>query len=103
MAAIVGILFVAFIFVLALFYNALSWGFVVSKFYLWFILSIYPQAPQISLLHFVGIAFFLGAIMPKYYSTKVKDEYEDKKNQWIGNVLNPWLTLICGYLIYLCY
>ena len=96
---IIGVLFLAFIVFVALFYNVLSWGFVVSKFYLWFIISMYPTAPHFTIIQFIGVMFFLSSIMPKHHTKPIKKEYLDEKNEWIGLVLAPWITLLCGWLI----
>lgn len=103
MEIILAILAVAAIVIVALFYGSFSWGFVVSKFYAWFILTIYPDAPEFTILQFVGIMFFLGAILPKLYVKDIKKEYRDNEYDWIVILLAPWLTLICGWLVHLVY
>lgn len=85
--------------VVVILYSAFAWGFVVSKFYLWFILPVFPSLPYFSILQFIGFLLFLSAVMPKHYSG-LKDEYEDKSKIWSYGLLNPWITLTIGYLIH---
>ena len=98
--ALVGI--VALIAIL-LFYGSLSWGFVISKFYLWFIVSTIPDAPNFTVLQFIGIAFFLSAIMPKHTVVQIKKEYKDENQSLIISLIGPWITLLCGYILYCFY
>jgi len=55
MEIIIAVVGVLALIVVALFYGAFAWGFVVSKFYLWFVVSMYPQAPDFTVMQFVGI------------------------------------------------
>lgn len=103
MEIIIAILGLLVIIVIALFYGAFAWGFVVSKFYLWFIVSMYPLAPNFTIMQFVGIMLFLGAILPKVYIKDVKKEYRDNKYDWAVILLAPWITFICGWVIHLAY
>mgnify|MGYP000426209176 CR=1 FL=1 len=85
--------------VVVILYSAFVWGFVVSKFYLWFILPVFPSLPHFSILQFIGFLLFVRVIMPKHYSW-LKDEYEDTSKIWTGALLDPWVTLAIGYLIH---
>jgi hypothetical protein len=85
-----------------LFYTSLSWGFVVFKFYGWFILSIFPQLPQISILYFIGIMFFLSALFHRE-NVSIKKEYTDKTGAWTMLIISPWLTLLCGSVLLMFY
>jgi uncharacterized membrane protein len=103
MGSLIGILAVIFFIgaavLLFIFYNAFTWGYVVSLFYGWFVLSVFPTAPAISLIQFIGIMLFLIALLPKYHGTALKDEYENKKTKVIGLLIAPWLTLLFGWII----
>lgn len=103
MEVILAIIAILALIVVALFYSSFAWGYVVSKFYVWFILPIYPEAPQFTIMQFVGIMFFLGAILPKFYAKDVKKEYRENEHEWAVMVLAPWITLICGWVIHLAY
>lgn len=86
-----------------IFYNALSWGFVVSKFYGWFILSQFPALPHFSILIFIGFMCFLGALLPKHVQIGMKKEYQDNSTFIISILIMPWATLLCGYIIHCFY
>lgn len=83
-------------------YNAFVWGFVAHTLYGWFILSAFADAPQFSILQFVGFALFLGALKPKLGSV-VKSEYEDPNKMWFNLLLSPWLVLGFAWFIHLFY
>jgi hypothetical protein len=84
-----------------LLYSSFAWGYVSSVFYAWFVLSVFPQAPQISVSQFIGFAFFLGAILPKYTATPIKTEYKDTQSAISLLIVSPWISLGVGYLIHL--
>ena len=88
---------------LIIFYGSFSWGFVISKFYIWFIISAFPLAPHFTIPQFIGFAFFLSAIMPKRTSTPIKKEYQNENEYWGYLTLGPWITLLCGYILYCFY
>jgi len=103
LGALFIVLFVALVLAGAIIYNSLTWGFVLTKFYAWFILSAIPTLPEFSLLQFIGFAFFIAAIMPKYSSDVIKDEFKNSQATLFGALLSPWITLLIGYLLHLFY
>ncbi len=103
MEALLALIGILALIPLALFYSSFSWGFVISKFYLWFIVSAFPQIPHFTILQFIGFTFFLIAIMPKRHSIPIKKEFKNENEHWILLIFSPWITLLCGYLIYCFY
>ena len=99
MELIIGFLFITAVIAGIILYNSFSWGFVASKFYLWFVLSIFPTAPHFTVTQFIGIAFFIMAIMPKNSIDNLKEEYKSKENMWFTLFFSPWISLIMGYFI----
>jgi hypothetical protein len=95
MEAIIAILIGVALVIGLILYDAFSWGFVASKFYVWFILSAFPVLPAIGYLQFVGIMIFLSVIMPKHVDT-AKTETDNKKS--IMLIFSPWISLIIGWL-----
>jgi hypothetical protein len=83
-------------------YNAFSWGYVSYVLYGWFILPTFPEAPQLSILQFVGIALFLSALKP-HLGPVIKSEYEDDGAKWSKIILAPWLLLLFAWFIHLFY
>jgi hypothetical protein len=82
-------------------YNAFVWGFVTHTIYNWFILTVFPDAPELSVFQFVGIAMFIRALHPLTSLVSIKEEYKDEKAQWLNVFLTPWLVLIFAWFIHL--
>lgn len=103
MEALLAIIGFFGLFFLIIMYSVLSWGYVISILYSWFILPIFPELPHnISIMGFIGLALFIEAITHKS-PTSIKDEYKDKSNQWVTLLLSPWLTLFGAWIIHLFY
>ena len=92
------ILFVIVVVVAMLFYSALSWGFVASKFYVWFILPLFPMLPEINYIGFIGIMLFVAAIGYKN-SVVIKDEYTNKEAGLTLLFISPWVVFACGWFV----
>lgn len=99
---LLGILAALLIFAAIVVYGSFSWGFVLFKFWYWFLLPVFVGLPQIDYLSAVGIMLFIGLF--KHHATKVsiKDEFlkeEEKLNIRIVNFLSPWIVLAVGFFI----
>lgn len=81
-----------------LIYTSLSWGYVISLFYGWFILPIFPNLPKLGIIQFIAISLFIKALLP-LTPAAIKDEYKDKNMVWVSFFLSPWLTLFFGWII----
>jgi hypothetical protein len=103
MELLIAFLGVIILIPILLFYSSLVWGFVVSKFYVWFILSVFPTFPQISVLYFIGIMFFLSAVLPKTELINIKKEYKDTAYTWLVPLISPWVVLFCGFILHSFY
>ena len=102
---LVTILFAIFDFigvmVLALCYAALSWGFVMYKFWGWFIPMAFPTIAIPHLLYYQAIALVVFLDVVKATSTqKIKEEYTDKTAGAIIAIIAPWIVLGVGYFVY---
>jgi hypothetical protein len=83
----------------ALIYTTFSWGLVVWKFWYWFLLPVFPAAPQITFIQAVGLMFLIG--LTHQMDTQVlKKEYKDEFSAGIGAIIAPWLTLVIGWIAY---
>lgn len=80
-------------------YSAFSWGYVSYVLYHWFILSALPTLPHFTVTQFVGIAIFLGAMMP-HSTTHLKDEFVKKEERLVTFIIAPWVTLVMAWLIH---
>ena len=83
----------------ALAYGAFSWGFVMYKFWYWFLLPVFPALPQITFAHAVGLAVFIG-LFHTVPTQIVKKEYKDETQGAILPLIAPWITFLVGALIY---
>jgi hypothetical protein len=79
-------------------YGAFSWGFVSYTFYNWFVLTSFPELPHFGIVQFIGFSLFVNTIV-RHGSVFIKDEYKDKKLEYISLFLNPWLTLFFGWVL----
>lgn len=76
-------------------YDALVWGFITLKFYIWFILPVFNTLPQITLLQAIGISFFIALF--KNITPPIKDS--DDLASGVSNLLIiPWIALGIAYL-----
>ena len=80
-------------------YGSLSWGFVLYKFWYWFILPVFVTLPLITFWQAVGIFFVIG-LFNVPIPNETKDEYLDKTKSY-GNILIPWVTLLMGWFMHL--
>lgn len=86
---------------IAIIYSAFAYGFLVYKFYYWFILPVFHDLPQISIPAAIGIGLFIslfkGAGSSNDYT--YKGETIKSETKWGTLILMPWLTLGAAYLI----
>lgn len=90
------------IFLFIIGYTSFSWGFVVHKFYYWFILPLFPTWQHFDIIQFIGIMFFLSCFH-KNSSLIVKDEYRNKSSEWVLLFVAPWLSLFGGWVFKLIF
>ena len=87
--------------VLALCYAALSWGFVMYKFWGWFIPIAFPSITIPHLFYYQAIALIMFLDLFKTIPTQqIKKEYTDKTAGAIISVITPWVVLAVGYFVY---
>ena len=80
-------------------YSSFSWGYVAVIFWGWFIIPLFPEAPLFTWTQFAGFMFMLNCFV--HQSNKhVKKEYKDEVTEWSGLILNPWLTLLGGWIFH---
>lgn len=98
MEIIVGLLIAAAIFIGMIAYFAFSWGYVISVFYGWFVLSAIPTLPHFTVLQFVGFSLFCNALV-RSHSNSIKKEYREDDDRSMS-FLGPWIVLLFGYIIH---
>ena len=79
-----------------LIYNIFSWGFVVYKFWSWFLMPIFPELIEITYLQAIGVIFVISLF--KANGQFMKKEYIDETSAYTSLFLSPWLLLILGYV-----
>ena len=90
------------IFLLIIGYTSFSWGFVVHKFYYWFILPMLPTWQHFDIIQFIAIMFFVSCFH-RNTSLIVKDEYRKKEQEWILLFVGPWIMLFTGWVFKLIF
>lgn len=97
---ILGIVFLFIIVVaLAIAYGTLSWGFVMYKFWYWFLLPVFPSLPQINFVQAMGLALFIS-LFHTLQNQVIKKEYKDETAESILVLLAPWVTLLLGMIVH---
>jgi len=83
----------------AIIYGALSWGLVVSKFWVWFLLPVFPALPAISFAQAIGLSFFIG-LFHTVNTQVIQKEYKDETQGAILAVIAFWITLLVGWIVH---
>ena len=86
-------------------YMSLTWGLALYKFWGWFFLPVFPQAPDISFMQAVGLLLFFGLLTHKtsYKEPEWLKEKRTKKEKiesLVTQLIAPFVTLGVGYLVY---
>jgi hypothetical protein len=83
----------------ALLYGSLAWGFVMYKFWYWFLLPVFPSLPGIKFWQAVGLFIFINLFQIST-GQAIKEEYKDNTASTVAAILNPWVLLFIGWIIY---
>jgi hypothetical protein len=85
---------------LLLVYSSFASGFVLYKFYYWFLLPIVPSLPHFSLIECIGIMLFLVAVKSGNGNDDFKDEVKKSSSEMLASALvKPWMILGMGWLL----
>jgi len=98
MEILITLLAIAIVAILVFIYSSFSWGFVVYKFWGWFLLPVFPQLPHITFWQAVGLSFVISLF--KGTQTSIKSEYKEANSDLCKTIITPWVTLIIAYFIY---
>ena len=84
--------------------SALSYGFVITRMWNWFIMPIF-HLPILPFWYAVGLMMFVCLIRP-VFPTVPKEMLEDKEyrnkilfSYTFVNLIKPWVTLITGWIV----
>jgi hypothetical protein len=80
-------------------YSALSYGYVATVFSKWFIKPIFSSIPDISILQYAGIMYFIHLF--NNHDTTVYEDHKTDFNETFAKILiRPWVILLSGWIIY---
>lgn len=99
---LIAFILVVLFFTGVLIYSSFSWGFVLFKFWHWFIMPVFFTLPSIDFYQAVGILLFISILRTKVSETPIKDEFIDNKkktNSIVIKVIAPWMVLLMGFLM----
>lgn len=95
LAKITGLLV---LFVVTIVFSAFSWGYVMYKFWYWFLLPVFPLLPKIMFNQALGLSIFT-AVFKNHNSNHKKDEDESKATRMLTPLIAPWILLGVAYII----
>jgi hypothetical protein len=82
-------------------YSAMSWGYVLYKFWGWFLLPVFPNLPHINFLLAIGLMMFID-LFKNHSNLVIKKEYREVNTEMIGHAIAPWIILLVGFAVYWC-
>lgn len=97
---------VLFVFALGV-YSTAAVGFVISVFWLWFLLPLFPMLPHLTVIQAIGLTFLFYAFKPNYKEmaeslSKLGEQDEDAQKKIIASlfvlIFSPWVALLVGFL-----
>lgn len=80
--------------------SKLSWCFVAFKFYYWFILSIWLDAPEITYINVIGVTLVLYAFLPKNFVINRTISQDEEMTFRLSLITYPWVILSVGYIFH---
>lgn len=96
---ILAILFVILLVLGAVLYGSLSWGFVVYKFWNWFLIPVLaialPDVVVMPMTYWGGVALFLFTIFFRLNG----NSYSNEDKNWGLSILTPWAILLLGWFL----
>jgi len=102
---ILGILImVTLIIGFSVFYSSLAWGFILYKFWGWFLIPgfamVFPEVVVNPINYPLAVGLFLFTIFFRIGNGQImKTEVRDTNASLIGSLITPWLALLIGWLI----
>ncbi len=97
MSYLLVVLGVVALIALSLVYASFSWGFVLYKFYGWFLLPVFTDLPVVDYWQAVGLMFIV--MLFKNTDSGIRDEYKNEHHHYYV-FLAPWISFVFGWFIY---
>jgi len=98
MISLLGLVGIVLLFALGFLYGAFTWGFVMFKFWTWFVLPVFTTLPNLTIIQCVGLMMFIGLFKALPVQI-IKKEYADETTVCIFQIITPIVFLIVGWLI----
>ena len=99
---LLAIVFALLLFAGAILYFSFSWGFVLFKFWYWFLLPVFITLPHIEYYQAIGLLLFISLSKSSSKADTMKKEFKDSEKSIsaaIVTFLAPWIVLCTGYFI----
>lgn len=85
---------------LAVIYESFSYGFLLYKFWYWFVLPPFHELPHLTFFHCVGLFFVIGLFKSRDTSDKEINGSKIKvKPDYVGMIIAPWIILLVGWFV----
>lgn len=88
-------LFIALSVIGMILYSSLSWGFVLFKFWSWFVLPVFGMLPEITWWQAVGLMF----VIQLFQARPAVAKETDNTSNFVNVLLTPWLLLVIAWVI----
>jgi len=73
-------------------------GWIMSLFWVWFILPLFPSLPTLDVIHAIGLALMVRALCPKGVGSDQSDKAGKKAEKALSYLLRPAAVLLFGYV-----
>lgn len=80
------------------FYGAFAWGWVVYKFWYWFVLPVFTTLPELTIIQCIGLMMFIG-LFKAAPAQIIKSEYVNETSSNVLPIIAPLVTLLIGWLV----
>lgn len=77
-------------------YSSIVGGYVVYKFWYWFVLPVFPELPEVTYAQAIGLMFFIGLFK---YGGKSNENDNEMQNVLLM-IISPIITLLVGALVH---
>ncbi len=92
-------------------FNTVFRGYIIKTFWIWFILTQFPNLPRLETVAAIGLSFFVSAMSPWKNATgkEISEALDDKDNEFnkytgvlngVGHFVGGLFLLGCGWLLH---
>lgn len=84
---------------LALLYGVFAWGYILWKFWYWFLLPVFPTMPNVTVIECVGLMLII-TLFKTHSVQAIKKEYQDEKLSNAVSFLAPIIVFLVGWIVH---